>query len=92
MNIIEKFGIEPITSFNLYDSDDPEGWDCSNTSGVREVEQQRNELLNLSILLAKELEKYYEMMPGYTSKEFNYSDDFEEATGKSWEEIKELLE
>ena len=41
--------------------------------------------------MAKELEKYYEMIPGYTSKEFSYSDDFEGIIDKSWDDIKEMI-
>ena len=100
MNIAEKLGISKEKYPNEFDN----LINASETgfkSGIenrrkqleyyRELEQQRDELLNLSISMAKELEKYYEMVPGYTSKEFNYSDDFEEIIDKSWNEIKELI-
>lgn len=85
-NIIEKLGIKHIDRSNVMYSD---------YIGVPEkvlddLEQQRNKLLNLAISIAEELEKYYEILPGYTPEEFNFSDDFEGIIGKPWHEIKEL--
>lgn len=87
-NIIEKLGIIP-TKVYFTGTLNP-GTPVCLDKNVIDLEQQRNKLLNLAISIAEELEKYYEILPGYTPEEFNFSDDFEGIIGKPWHEIKEL--
>lgn len=100
MNIIERLCIEPIKSIpcSLYKVTP------FNLNEVREVEQQRNELLEALIDLtnSKYHDDYYACrVNGWSEKESKekallyikeYTDIIEKATGKTWEEIKELLD
>ncbi len=100
MNIIEKLGIEPIDSHNFDQYfDEGEGWDYCHEGEVREVEQQRNELLEALIEQTKDSINMYINHYGAskTTKEIEtmHTDIITiiEKAGhpKKWQEIKELL-
>ncbi len=80
MNIIEKLGITPIRIQGEYGA----ATGNVNKIKIRELEQQRNEMLDALIKAVKEPVKFSW-----------HTDDvikiIEKATGKTWKKIKELL-
>jgi len=97
MNIIEKLGIEPIE--RKYNK---KIWDTVfSQKEVRELEQQNRELLERDIRFFNQLERIVNKYQRLLSKEefevanmiynmYDLTPDLK-ATGKTWEEIKELL-
>ncbi len=81
MNMIEKLGITPI------DLDDYENVDHAIGKPIRELEQQRNEMLEALIEVIKTDLDYN----GYSYMFPELIPIVEKATGKTWEEIKELI-
>lgn len=99
MGIIEKLGITQIERRYVGDYDVSEGYIavCRDES-VEELERQRDEMLEALIDIVS---KFQRIVPTKTKYVQEYQDEFlanydiqikaiEKATGKTWEEIKEL--
>ncbi len=89
MNMIEKLGITPI------DLDDYENVDHAIGKPIRELEQQRNEMLEALIKIYNSV--YVNQFGDYCITS-DFQDAFEiigpliqKATDKTWQEIKELI-
>jgi len=88
MNIIEKLGITPIEDF-LSGTDTSGEFVCSKDE-VRDLEIQRNEMLEALIEIATD--KSFFNIPGEAQKRVDIARKvLEKATGKSWGQIKGLL-
>ena len=90
MNIIEKLGIESLTEFY------GENYAYYNGNKVKELEHQRNELLEVLIEVTYDQSIILEainvtLMDDIVAKHIQRIDLIEEATGKPWLKIKELM-
>jgi len=94
MNIIEKLGIKPI---EFVDGDYICGGEWIPADEVRELEQQRNELLEALIKTTAKMEEechahnWDAHCPARTRMNWNMLVIGKACEGKTWEEIKELL-
>ena len=92
MGIIEKLGIEPIKRYCPGDGKNHPIFMCGEKK-VREVEQQRNEMLEALINARKYTEAL--LKDKYNSKrsvKLPPTDRaIEKITGKSWQQIKEII-
>ena len=80
MNIIEKLGIRSVSAHPVH----KDGYTFFSFQEVRELEQQRNEMLE-ALIEVRENDYLTE------GAKWFYEGIIKRATGKTWEEIKELL-
>ena len=86
MNIIEKLGIMPIERNSI----GPFRMLMCDSEEVQEVEQQNRDMLKALINILKLWEEGA-YSPDWMIKDTQITTVIEKATGKSWEEIKELI-
>ena len=92
-NIIEKLGIKPTMVY--FAGQLNPGTPICLDKDVRELEQQRNELLGALIDVTFEQSKILEsinvtLMDDIVAKHIHRIEIIEKATGKSWEEVKKI--
>ena len=97
-DLIEKLGIKPINQFECIGTNGIRRNAVCNASEVRELEQQRNEMLEA---LIKSVESEIEYEASGDAGSWNVFENeptktsiavIQKATGKSWKEIKELID
>lgn len=84
-DIIEKLGIKPVMFYSF----DCKEWITTEHDRIREIERNHDEMLEalIDLVLCDSLFDFQELI----NKRDKYQAVVEKATGKSWQEIKELL-